>query len=1364
VNVAGFRFDTLVLIAADTAIVNGITLRLTATNGVGATNLPVVHNQTTDTIYVGKGADPKVWLDTVDHPVKYHVGYSYTIAATNLGQFYADTVWLHHAVPSLARLDSVLYRKGSTDTTWTAPGLPPRYFASTLQAFAADTARFTFYVTTEPTDSARHDTIAGSIACGNDYDVADSSNVFGLRDEEIIRNPYNIAVSIAALSDSVAGIDGTITYRIVVRNIGDSIAYNVVLTDSTPFDLDTAGNPKPMLQFKPDSTTYTYFYGIESSGTSYVEDASTLPDYLRFAIGTLPAGDSVIVFLNARKLSNAGPVVNRVTVGIDISNTYFPYPPGYLFDEEGDLYLSDNTDTTLVKVYSTANIELSIEPATTVVAQGDTVEFTIRAYNPSHEETLEHLHIVIPPDIYKNGIMCGGRLMLLSWTIDNGFTPSNGYWVVTIAPDSTVALTLRVIVLDSLPANPGELDSAKFIMSATPMPDINEYYIGINGIASSTVYINYTDFDVSVKNSVFVYRGTDNVTVADGPIYDYENFGYRIVVTSERGPADSVSLELVLPAGLTASDVERSYPTPSDMSGGIIRWDNLASHYGQLVKNESREVVVIFKQQPIGSYTAIAKVGTGGRKEASLVNNIDSATAKVVSPYSASIAIAGNSDLLSGDETDLTITITNLSAFGLSDITLRTEALPQWLNFVGSTDGVALNDLGELTWQYPGSPLLQPNETITLTIKLRAAATSNETGTWTISAYLQNETILADTKTLLVVVKENPLKVEVKISPSVFYTSDITKHPDTTFIYTIKVSNTSLASDTFRNVMVTVTLPDGIMTVGSLQHIVIDTVSRLLNGHDTTIVDTCKFVGGTAAAGLYVHSVSATVAEYNSRSLAADDSDTLDLRNDVNLVTALELRSMSGNVYPPSHEFRQGETVVAYLRLENNGRIYPNGTDSVHVEYVVPSQFVFVSGDTIAALDSVYLPAVAPDSLKEYFDTLRVEQVGSGAFTFSVKASTAYNGAPVLDTASVSGTVVPGADIQVEIIAPAPAHDYDLLRIYTVRVVNLGTWPADNLSLQHTVPSDLEIVSYDTTSITREEDNQLLVLESASLGVGEAMSFWVLVQLRTKPDGDRVEVLLDATATADADYRLGNNTVLQTLLFSPYPYNITLSVSPQDTILHNVEGVASELSAVAYNIVLRNSGSMPANNVRLSFSLSSQLSIDNGSQDTTLAQNVYLNMGGEHRATLFVRPLSNSSSGLQRTFTLASINDEVYRQEQLDTLRDTTRIALFSVLDSWNIMEAFSPNGDGKNDKFFLGDLRETGFVESADIVIVNRMGSEVYRHKNYKAAQEDESQAFTAKGLPEGTYFYRLTVNFNDGSPSATRGGFITVRRGRWE
>jgi gliding motility-associated-like protein len=205
---------------------------------------------------------------------------------------------------------------------------------------------------------------------------------------------------------------------------------------------------------------------------------------------------------------------------------------------------------------------------------------------------------------------------------------------------------------------------------------------------------------------------------------------------------------------------------------------------------------------------------------------------------------------------------------------------------------------------------------------------------------------------------------------------------------------------------------------------------------------------------------------------------------------------------------------------------------------------------------------------------------------------------------------------------------------------------------------------------------------------------------------------------------------------------------------------------VEYTIVLRNGGSKPASNVTLSFSLSSQLCLvdPDGSQLDMLLENEFIPTSYERTFTRRVRPLSNSSSGVQHAVTLASIDDEVYRQMHLDTLRNTSTINLFSILDSWNIMEAFSPNGDGKNDKFYLRDLHETNFVESAEIVIVNRMGSEVYRHKNYKEAQDDESQAFTAKGLPEGTYFYRLTVDFNDGSPTATRGGFIAVRRSKWE
>ncbi|MDR3297505.1 MAG: DUF11 domain-containing protein, partial [Prevotellaceae bacterium] len=1347
----GFRYDTLALIAVDTAIANSIRLRLTATNGVDTVVVgaappfgPVAHSQT-ELFTVAKGADPKVWVEELNHPVKYQLSYSYTVALTNLEQYRTDTVRLAH-VPS-ASLDSVLYRKGNEAAKrWTASS----YFVDTLQPLAADTARFTFYVTTAFTELDRFDNIAGSIACGNDRNP--QNNDFE-RDELVSRNPYNIAVSIAAYQlaqnaqgqDTVHGMDRTITYRIVVSNIGDSTAYNVLLTDTAPLE---AG--QPMLQFERHGTDY--FYNV-SVAKHYAEDIGIASRYLRFTIDSLLAGDSAIVFLDARKLGKAGPVVNRVRVGVDPFSSHFHYPSNISFDEQK---LADNLASTQVKVYSLANIELSIGATPDTAAQGDTVTFTIAAINHSLVETLEGLHVVIPSDIYNpvNRIMCGGRLRLLDYVDGPGnnsvFTPTEGYWAVTLNTNTILTLQLRAIVLDSLPRNLGEIDSATFSMSATPI--LNEYYIGIAANDSSTVYITYTDFDVSVTNAVFVRRGEPIASVADERPYNNESFGYKITVLSKRGAADSVRLVLELPAGIMASDVD-AYPEPSSTSGNIIIWDNLVGIYGlpvlEVGDNAMREVVVTLQQQPVGSYTATAKV-SAGKKESSLSNNSASATATVLSPYSLNITLAATPDfLLLGDETELTIVVENRSVIAVSDISLRTAALPQWLSFVGSADGVRRNERGELTWQYPdGLPALQPNDSVTLTIRLRATA-GNETGLWAIRAYLQNETILADTKTLLVVVRDNPLKLQTTLSPNLHYTSDIIAYPD--FSYTITLYNAS--NETFHDLNVVATLPAGITTADALQY----PVSSLASGGLVTFTLTCTF-DPLATAGLYVHSATATLADYNGRSLTARDSATLDLRNDVNLVATLELRSTSNYVYPPDYEFRQGETVRAYLRLENNGRICPN-TDSVHMDCDLPPQLTFVSGVNIAALDSLYLPC---HSVQTFFATLRAEQ--QGLFTLSATASTTFNGAPVLASAEVSGRVAVGADIQVEILPDVPTNEYDLLRRYTVRATNIGYWPADSLLLTHSLPPALEIIRYDSTTVTHDGDGNFSCA-ATTVADGASVEFWVLVQLREKPDGRLVETQLDAVATVKDDYKWSNNVALtKTLLFYPDPCNMILTVSPQDTILHNVEGVLSERSVVVYSIALRNAGSKPADKVMLRVSLSSQLRLESGAQDSLLLPSAYMTMGDEHTFTLAVRPQSNSSNGIQRTFALASIDDKVYHQMQRDTLRDTTKIALFSALDSWSIMAAFSPNGDGKNDKFYIRDLSETGFVQSAEIVIVNRMGSEVYRHRDYKAVQEDESQAFTAKGLPEGTYFYRLIVHFNDGSPNATRGGFITVRRSRWE
>jgi gliding motility-associated-like protein len=82
------------------------------------------------------------------------------------------------------------------------------------------------------------------------------------------------------------------------------------------------------------------------------------------------------------------------------------------------------------------------------------------------------------------------------------------------------------------------------------------------------------------------------------------------------------------------------------------------------------------------------------------------------------------------------------------------------------------------------------------------------------------------------------------------------------------------------------------------------------------------------------------------------------------------------------------------------------------------------------------------------------------------------------------------------------------------------------------------------------------------------------------------------------------------------------------------------------------------------------------------------------------------------------------------------------------IPEAFSPNGDGINDKFEIKGLAK---YKSVEIEIFNRWGNVVYQSKNYgegqgKAGFWDGTSGFGLRigsgPVPSGTYFYVLRLD----------------------
>nr|WP_243860469.1 gliding motility-associated C-terminal domain-containing protein [Flavobacterium sp. JXAS1] len=97
-----------------------------------------------------------------------------------------------------------------------------------------------------------------------------------------------------------------------------------------------------------------------------------------------------------------------------------------------------------------------------------------------------------------------------------------------------------------------------------------------------------------------------------------------------------------------------------------------------------------------------------------------------------------------------------------------------------------------------------------------------------------------------------------------------------------------------------------------------------------------------------------------------------------------------------------------------------------------------------------------------------------------------------------------------------------------------------------------------------------------------------------------------------------------------------------------------------------------------------------------------------------------------------------------------------SVLACQNVVihNAFSPNGDGRNDYFQIDNIDQTSCYPENTVEIYNRWGVLVFDTSNYNNATnafDGTSRGRTtikqSDGLPTGTYFYIITYKSLDGN-----------------
>jgi gliding motility-associated-like protein len=567
----------------------------------------------------------------------------------------------------------------------------------------------------------------------------------------------------------------------------------------------------------------------------------------------------------------------------------------------------------------------------------------------------------------------------------------------------------------------------------------------------------------------------------------------------------------------------------------------------------------------------------------------------------------------------------------------------------------------------------------------------------------------------------------------------------------------------------------------------------------------------------YINRVYVSYDNNGKEATRADNTDTalVAVRRDVDLKVAVQLCDMYNNDIPyfPGHEFRQGEKFHVRTSVVNNG--WKPNNDTVKVRIKIPDA-LHRSLDTLLIIDADSL--IPHQEWKKYYE---VHAVKTEPFCVTAKASTNSGTFPVSDSATVCGSILSGANVEVKITIPVnpPFLNHDLDRLYIVSMRNIGTFTANNVTLTHKLPSPdtlkllFAVLGFNGTRYMFPGDTTfvglngtLLSYDSAAqtftyrgdLAVDSSVSLQIYATITANVVDNNLTIPLSAHAeVGNNDYNTNDNIDFAYITVFPYPYNLSVTIEPYPhelgndkfTVVRNVPNVSDDEKQVKYTITAKNEGRYPTDSVAIDYqmwspdivkivAINEMPDINNVIAPGTTTNpdiNNIIASGTVINGKVWSIPQLSADSGLRYTVTVmpkspiskglvwhkVNISGKlVFPETNPHDNRDSARLVLYSELDSWNIMEAFSPNGDGKNDKFVIGDLR--GYVvERAELVIVNRYGSEVYHSKNYKEAQEG-NEAFTGSGLPEGTYFYHLTVYFND-ETSDKRSGFITIRRSRW-
>lgn len=188
-----------------------------------------------------------------------------------------------------------------------------------------------------------------------------------------------------------------------------------------------------------------------------------------------------------------------------------------------------------------------------------------------------------------------------------------------------------------------------------------------------------------------------------------------------------------------------------------------------------------------------------------------------------------------------------------------------------------------------------------------------------------------------------------------------------------------------------------------------------------------------------------------------------------------------------------------------------------------------------------------------------------------------------------------------------------------------------------------------------------------------------------------------------------------------------------------------------YNLLVRNNGLGDATNIQVKDELPENLLFV--SLDPVTTGTASYNEAG--KTVLWTIPLLTNGSFVELAINVRAmkpgnvINSATVTLNELDPDPSNNTSTDIKEITGIKIPNVFTPNGDGKNETFFIEKLDR--YTEN-QLTIINRWGSTVYEKNGYL-------NDWTANGLVDGTYFYVLKVKTASGQWQEFK-GYVTVMR----